>query len=280
MKKVSIIGLGWLGEATGLLLQTQGYVVLGSSTRPEKVEILRKRGLDAVQFSLTPDPEGIGYLRLFESQILVVTIPPRSRQGDGEVYLQQLAIIRELLVNSAVEQVIFISSTGIYPNGATPNSYTEADLISESIAGNPTLYRAEQLMADYPSYALTILRLGGLMGADRIPGAYFSGKEQVVGNTRVNFIHQLDAARMIAWVIDQGHWNQTFNGVAPQHPLRREVYAKNASALGIPPPASYQDEPDEKEGRWISSEKISITGFSFDFPNPLDFTYTPRHSTS
>ena len=280
MKKVSILGLGWLGEATGLLLQTQGYEVLGSSTRPEKVEILRKRGLDAVQFSLTPDPEGTGYPRLFESRILVVTIPPRSRQGDGELYLQQLAFIRELLAASAVEQVIFISSTGIYPNGANPNSYTEAELILESTAGNTTLYRAEHLMADSPSYALTILRMGGLMGADRIPGAYFSGKEQVVGHSRVNFIHQLDAVRMIAWVIDQGLWNQTFNGVAPQHPLRREVYANNASALGIPLPASYQEAADEKVGRWISSEKISATGFSFDFPNPLDFTYTPRLATS
>jgi len=277
MKKVSILGLGWLGEATGLLLQTHGYEVLGSSTRPEKVEILRKRGLDAVQFSLTPDPEGTGYPRLFESQILVVTIPPRSRQGDGEMYLQQLAFIRELLVASAVEQVIFISSTGIYPNESKPSPYTEDEPIN---ASNPTLYRAEQLMADSPSYALTVLRMGGLMGADRIPGAYFSGKEQVVGHTRVNFIHQLDAVSMIAWVIDQGLWNQTFNGVAPQHPLRREIYAKNASALGILPPASYQEAADEKVGRWISSEKISATGFSFDFPNPLDFTYTPRLSTS
>lgn len=118
------------------------------------------------------------------------------------------------------------------------------------------------------------------MGADRIPGAYFSGKEQVVGHTRVNFIHQLDAARMIAWVVDQGLWNQTFNGVAPEHPFRREVYAKNASACGIPLPGSYQEAADEKVGRWISSEKISATGFSFDFPNPLDFTYTPRLGTS
>ena len=117
------------------------------------------------------------------------------------------------------------------------------------------------------------------MGADRIPGSYFSGKEEVAGHTRVNFIHQLDAARMIAWVLDQGLWNQTFNGVAPEHPLRREVYAKNASALGILPPASYLEAADEKVGRWISSEKISATGFSFDFPNPLDFSYSPRLGT-
>jgi len=280
MKKVSIIGLGWLGEATGLLLQNQGCQVLGSSTRPEKVEILRKGGLDAVQFSLNPSPEGIGYHRLFDSDILVVTLPPRSRQGEGELYLQQLADLRKLLVTSKVVQVVFISSTGIYPNESKSSPYTEEEPINASNAGNSVLHQAEVLMKSFSTYQLTVLRMGGLMGADRIPGIYFSGKEQVVGHTRVNFIHQADAARMIAWVIDQGLWNQTFNGVAPEHPLRREVYAKNSSTLGILPPASYQEAADEKEGRWISSEKIRATGFTFEFPNPLDFTYTPRLTTS
>jgi nucleoside-diphosphate-sugar epimerase len=184
------------------------------------------------------------------------------------------------VANSAVKQIIFISSTGIYPNENKAASYTEEEQLTESNAGNSILYRAEQLMKESPSYALTVLRMGGLMGADRIPGSYFSGKEEVVGHTRVNFIHQLDAARMIAWVLDQGLWNQTFNGVTPEHPLRREVYAKNASALGILPPASYLEVADEKVGRWISSEKISSTGFSFDYPNPLDFSYFPRLGTS
>ncbi len=275
MKKVSIIGLGWLGEATGLFLQRQGYQVLGSSTRPEKVEILRKRGLDAIHFALSPAPEGTEYSRLFDSEILVVTLPPRSRQGDGELYLQQLASLRELIAGSSVKQLTFISSTGIYSNENKVVPYTEEE-VSESTSGNSVLYQAEALMASSSSYQLTVLRMGGLMGADRIPGIYFSGKEQVVGHTRVNFIHQKDAVRMIVWVIDQGLWNQTFNGVAPEHPLRREVYAKNSDTLGILPPASYQEAADEKEGRWISSEKIRATGFTFDFPNPLDFTYAAR----
>jgi nucleoside-diphosphate-sugar epimerase len=279
MKKVSIIGLGWLGEAVALLLQRKGHLVLGSSTRPEKVELLRGKGVDAIHFALDPDPKGTAYHRLFDSEILIVTLPPRSRHGDGEAYLQQLASLRALVANSAVKQIIFISSTGIYPIENKEVPYTEEEQLTESNAGNSILYRAEQLMADSPSYSLTILRMGGLMGADRIPGSYFSGKEEVVGHTRVNFIHQDDAARMIAWVLDQGLWYQTFNGVAPEHPLRREVYAKNASALGILPPASYLEVADEKVGRWIGSEKISATGFSFDFPNPLDFSYSPRLGT-
>ena len=280
MKKVSIIGLGWLGEATGLLLQSLGYQVLGSSTRPEKVETLRKRGLDAIHFALSPAPEGTGYQRLFDSEILVVTLPPRSRQGDGELYLQQLASLRELIAGSSVKQLIFISSTGIYPNESKSSPYTEAEPINASNAGNPVLYRAEALMETPSTYQLTVLRMGGLMGADRIPGTYFSGKEQVVGHTRVNFIHQADAARMVAWVIDQGLWNQTFNGVAPEHPLRRELYQQNASALGIPLPASYQEAVDEEVGRLISSDKLLATGYAFKFPDPMTFFDAPRSKNS
>jgi nucleoside-diphosphate-sugar epimerase len=275
MKKVSIIGLGWLGEATGMLLQAQGYQVLGSSTRSEKVGLLREKGLDAVHFALDPDPKGIDYQRLFESEILVVTLPPRSRQGDGEAYLQQLASLRDLITSTEVKQVLFISSTGIYPNENKVVPYTEEE-VSESTAGNAILYRAEALMGTSSRYDLIVLRMGGLMGADRIPGTYFSGREQVVGHTRVNFIHQTDAARMVVWVINQGLWNQTFNGVAPEHPLRREVYQHNASALGIPLPASFQDAADEEVGRLISSEKIVSTGFTFEYPDPLTFSYAPR----
>ena len=277
MKKVSIIGLGWLGEAAALVLQKQGYRVIGSSTRPEKVLFLRSKGLDAVHFALDPEPKGTDYSRLFDSEILVVTLPPRSRQGDGEAYLQQLDFLSKLVANSAVKQVLFISSTGIYPNANKEVPYSEEEKISENTAGNAILYRAEVLMGTSPIYDLTVLRMGGLMGEDRIPGIYFAGKEQVVGHTRVNFIHQVDAAGMIAWVIKQGLWNQIFNGVAPQHPLRREVYRHNANALGIPLPASFQDAADEEVGRLISSEKIISTGFTFEYPDPLTFPYAPRN---
>ena len=276
MKQVSIIGLGWLGEAAGLLLQKQGYSVLGSTTRLEKVGLLRNKGLDAVYFALDPNPKGTAYAQLFDSEILVVTLPPRSRKGDGEVYLQQLVSLRGLVEKSAVRQVIFISSTGIYPNISKAEPYTEEEEISESKAGNAILLQAEALMGNSSKYDLTILRMGGLMGVDRIPGVYFSGKEQVVGHTRVNFIHQVDAAGIIVWAINQGLWNQTFNGVAPEHPLRREVYQHNASTLGIPLPASFQNAADEEVGRLISSEKIISTGFTFEYPDPLTFSYVTR----
>jgi nucleoside-diphosphate-sugar epimerase len=273
MKKISIIGLGWLGEALALLLQEQGHAVLGSTTTQEKQVRLKASGLDALHFCLSPQPEGTNFERLFQSEILIITLPPRSRSSVGAAYLAQLRELRILLDASAVKEVIFISSTGIYPEQGRDQAYDENEVLTEATAGNATLLLAEQLMDRARSYALTIVRFGGLMGEGRIPGAYFSDKEAVQGYSRVNFIHQQDAAALVAWVIEKGLWNQTFNGVAPLHPRRRAVYEKNAVLLGIRPPKSYKPVLGTESERLIAAQKIQKTGFVFTYPDPLTFSY-------
>ncbi|AMQ55007.1 epimerase [Algoriphagus sanaruensis] len=274
MKTVSIIGLGWIGEPLGLLLNQKGFRVLGSTTSVEKQEKLALKGLQAIRFSLNPHPEGLGFNALFQSEILVVNIPPRTRSGNGSFHLEQLNYLRTLIDRSSVKQVIFVSSTGIYPELNSLEKYRENYPITLENTGNDILFRAELWMEKNRDYDLSIVRFGGLMGKDRIPGKYFSGKENVAGHTRVNFIHQEDAVSMIAWIIEKGLWNETFNGVAPIHPLRREIYEKNAAELGLAPPASYQNESYGKD-RLIDSSKILETGFEFKFPDPLEFSYLP-----
>lgn len=272
MTTVSIIGLGWIGEPLAIHLQEKGFHVLGSTTSFEKLENFSKKGLKAIRFSLNPHPEGIGFNALFQSEILVVNIPPRTRTGNGEFHLEQLKYLRSLLDNSPIKKVIFVSSTGIYPEAPAEEEYAEDFWLTYENAGNDFLLRAEQLMEKDRSYNLTIVRFGGLMGKDRIPGKYFSGKENVAGHTRVNFIHQNDAIGILTWIIEKGLWNETFNGVAPIHPLRSALYEENATQLGIAPPATYQNEPKGMD-RLIDSKKILETGFEFEFPDPLTFDY-------
>ncbi|MFN4000044.1 epimerase [Algoriphagus sp.] len=272
MKTISIIGLGWLGEPLGIHLQDKGFKVLGSTTSEEKRKRLFLKGLEVIRFSLNPHPEGLGFHALFQPEILVVNIPPRTRSGNGEFHLEQLKYLRSLIDSSPIEKVIFVSSTGIYPETPSKEKYAEDYLLTHENAGNEILLRAELLMGKDQNYDLTIVRFGGLMGKDRIPGKYFSGKENVAGHTRVNFIHQNDAVGILAWVIEKGLWIQTFNGVAPIHPFRREIYEKNSAELGIAPPASYQNELDGID-RLIDSRKILETGYEFEFPDPLGFSY-------
>lgn len=272
MNKISIIGLGWLGLPLAKNLQEKGYEVIGSTTTGEKVKKLEAEGISSVQFSLEPYPKGLGFQKLFEAEILVLTIPPRSRTQSGEQYLEELKFLKSMLKNSSVKKLVFVSSTGIYPEKNQAEKYTEESELDPSITGNKTLWKAEQLMSQDKSYELTVVRFGGLMGEERVPGKYFAGKENVEGHSRVNYIHQDDAVGIITWIIEKNLWNETFNGVAPIHPLKREVIEKSAQDAGLAPPKSFQSST-EGENRLISSEKIIQKGYSFTYANPLDFSY-------
>ncbi len=272
MKNVSIIGLGWIGIPTAHLLK-DSFEVKGSTTNSEKQKKLLLNGIHTIRFSLNPHPEGVGFNSLFQSEIVIVNIPPRSRTTVGTFHLEQIKYLKSLLANSPVKHVLFVSSTGVYPEEKQTERYTEDFPVSLENAGNETIFRAEQMLRKDSNYDLTIVRFGGLLGDDRIPLRYFAGKENVAGHTRVNFIHRNDAARMLAWIVKKKLWNETFNGVAPQHPLRRELYERISSETGIAAPASYQNEPDGND-RLIASEKIRATGFEFEYPDPLEFTYS------
>lgn len=272
MKKVSIIGLGWIGLPLARRLKSQDIQVVGSTTSPDKMERILSEGIDSVLFELNPFPQGKGFQALFQVETLIVNIPPRSRTNGGDFYLEQLKFLRSIIDQSQIKKVIFVSSTGIYPESPNEGEYDENFLLSKENCGNSTLLKAEEMMEKDRNFDLTIVRFGGLMGGDRIPGKYFAGKENVAGHTRVNFIHRIDAVGMLSWILSQELWNDVFNGVTPIHSLRREIYERNHHDLGYALPASYQP-ANPGQDRLISGMKILKTGFQFEFPDPLDFKY-------
>ncbi len=273
--QVSIIGLGWIGLPLARLLQEDGYEVVGSTTSSDKQAGLKQQGINAIRFSLVPFPQGKGFEELFSSKVLVINIPPRSRTTDGSFYLEQLKFLQSMVEQSGIQKVILVSSTGVYPEVARDEAYREDDLVTEENTGNITQFKGEKIFHGLKT--LTIVRFGGLLGDNRIPGKYVAGKEGIAGHTRVNFIYRNDAARLLHWIIKKELWNETFNGVAPIHTPRKDIYEKNAADLGLQPPASYAP-VNEEVNRLISGEKICQTGFRFDFPDPLDFPYSLAES--
>ncbi len=268
--RISIIGLGWLGLPLAEALLNQGIQVIGSTTSPEKKYALEQKGIDSVFFKLDPHPIGLGFQTLFDVDILIIMIPPKSKHQSAEFYLEQLKYLRDLLINSDTKKIIFISSTSIYPKDSSSANYQEQEIITLSNSGNPTLLRAEELFQSNDSFESTIIRFGGLMGADRILIKYFSGKEHVDGESQVNHIHQVDAVRMIEWVISANLWNRLFNGVAPIHSKKRDILESSALKLDIDPPKSY-DQNGTTAQRLIDPSAILKTGFVFNFPDPINF---------
>lgn len=268
-KRISIIGFGWMGLPLAKHLQGLGYTVKGSATSQEKVDKLRQEGFTTNLFNLNPHPTGEGFNELFQTDILFINIPPRTKHLAATFHPEQVKYLRALIDQYSIKQVVYVSATSVYPD--TNQVWRESDPLNSTNTGNLSLYQAEQLLLDDKHYDLTIIRYGGLLGVNRIPGRYFSGKELVQGDSPVNYIHQVDAVGLASFVLEKGIWNELINGVCPIHPLRKEVYEKNATDLDFPPPASYAEV--QEPWKEISAEKIVSLGYQFKIPNPLDFWY-------
>jgi len=270
MKKVSIIGLGWLGKALAEKLSSEEYDVIGSTTDEKKAKSLSQEAYSVVTLKLAPHPTGKGFNKLFDVDTCIITIPPKTRSQNQELYYQQLTFLKKLIHQSRVKRVIFISSIGVYPNELRDIPYDEEDEIDRDNTGNPVILEAERIISERRSYELSIIRFGGLMGEERILAKYFQGRENVDGEARVNYIHQTDAVNLCQWILEQGHWEEVFNGVAPEHPNKKSIIDQNLKDFNFDPPKSYSGIPHETF-RLISSEKLIEMGFDFTYPDPLNF---------
>ncbi len=112
---------------------------------------------------------------------------------------------------------------------------------------------------------LLVLRLGGLMGKDRIAGRWKS--VSTFTDSPVNYIHQDDVINIISKFIDKKITKGIFNLVAPEHPLRSEVHKKNSEDFGF--------KLGNFEGfshRIVNGNKIIQTlGYEFIHPDPIEF---------
>jgi nucleoside-diphosphate-sugar epimerase len=87
MKKVAIVGLGWLGMPLALSLTARGWQVTGSKTTQDGVEAARMCGIESYVLKLEPDlfcePDDLDALMNVDA--LVITLPAR-RSGPGEAF--------------------------------------------------------------------------------------------------------------------------------------------------------------------------------------------------
>lgn len=118
MKKVAIVGLGWLGMPLALSLTARGWQVTGSKTTQDGVEAARMCGIDSYPLRLEPqlvcDTEDLDALMNVDA--LVITLPAR-RTGAGEgFYLQAVQEIVDTALAYHIPRIVFTSSTSVYGN--------------------------------------------------------------------------------------------------------------------------------------------------------------------
>jgi nucleoside-diphosphate-sugar epimerase len=249
MKRVSILGCGWLGTSLGVSLLDEGYSVKGSTTREEKLALLEAHQIVPFIVDIASFEEFDHFL---EADILIISITSKDVDAFENLILQ--------IQDSSIQKVIFISSTSVYPR--INKVMTEEDTVL-----NTPLTAIENLFRENSFFETTILRFAGLFGDQRHPSNWFrNGRKIPQPKGFVNMIHKEDCIEIIHEIIDQNCWNETFNACSNHHPTRRDFYtvARLSANLELPE----FEENQEYEWKIISSKKVQSV---------LDYTFIHDH---
>lgn len=264
MKQISILGCGWLGFPLAQSFIKKGFAVKGSTTSIAKISTLNEVGISPFQITLFEDKiEGAIAAFLENSEILILDIPPKLRGNATENFVAKMHLLIPFIEKAAIKKVLFVSSTSVY---ADTNSTIDENTNQFSTAENAKqLLAAERLLQQNKNFQTTILRFGGLIGDDRNPIRFLSGKKDIENpDAPINFIHQSDCIGIINAIIEKECWQETFNGVAPQHPTRKEYYTKKALELQLPLPEFDCSKPSV--GKTILSYKVRhVLDYEFQF---------------
>lgn len=267
-KTISILGCGWLGLPLAVELKNKGYIVKGSTTSRQKLNILKEKGLQPFYVNVSETASGDNLSSFFQSSIVIITLPFKRSFGDPYLYKRQIDAIVEYLEISAVDFVIFISSTAVYPN-----QLEDAREDAQFAADNPrskVLLEIEQSLLKNKNFKSTIIRFGGLYGDARPIGKFLAGKEAIAGGDEpVNLIHLDDCVQIIKEIIQKDIRAEIFNAVSDKHPKRKDLYIKAAKKLNLPPPVF---EGTEKiRTKIVCNDKLKQRlHYQFKHPDPLE----------
>lgn len=266
-RTVSILGCGWLGVPLGRFLADRGFMVKGSVTNVDKFDSLKTAGI--LPFRVMIDESGIetDNTSFFETDVLIISIPPRRIEGIERIFPAQIAQLIPVILKYEIRKVIFISSTSVYPENR--QKAKETDVLSPDKASGKALVVAENLLRNLIDFETTIIRFGGLIGADRNPARFLLKSGVPVANVPVNLIHQDDCIGIIAAIINQELWGETLNACCPEHPMKRDFYGKAAEISGLPLPDISDVDEDYKI---VDSSKLKrLLKYKFKYKSPLDY---------
>ncbi len=253
MKKIGIIGCGWLGKRIAERLSNR-YEIFATTTTESKIDELQSKGYHATLASF-PDEihaEMKVWKAASELDAIIITIPFSGTRG-AKIPMKERQENLLKFLGDYKGQLFLMSSTGVYPE--TEKDFTEDDQPVENVESE------NFILNTFPQ--TNILRLAGLMGDQRLLKNYNISNLDLL----VNHIHYADICSVIEKMLDNHSQSKVYNVVAPIHPNKEEVI--NAQK-GLP----YEGERTTT-GRTISSAKlIDELNFEFQYPDPRYFHIT------
>lgn len=271
MKKISIIGGGWLGQPLAHYLGTLGHKVSVSRTTVTGVEELNSQHLNGFQFNLSERlPDCTSKLRATEPDLVIGCFPPGFRKGRGDEYAHQWQRLVELCQSLKVQRLVMVSSTTVYPNSADEMTEDRASLElttrhSHFSDNAVIMLQAEQYVKD-SGLKYAIVRCSGLIGPNRHPSRFASKLKQVSSLAPANMLHLIDAVGAVSFMA-LNEVNGVVNATTPNTVSKAEFYQAALDNTGsddpLPPIVDIKD-------KRIVSNKLQELGYRFHFDHTLE----------
>lgn len=268
-KTIAILGLGWLGLPLAENLQKQGYRIKGTVSSEEKAARLSDTGLEVSVLKLFSNAIDISNEDFFDTDVLIVNFPPARVDAIEKIYPNQLRQLLPYIKHSGIDNVIFISSTSVYPE--INQTVSESDELRPDKASGIACLEAEQVLRLQQNFDTTVIRFGGLIGPGRHPHRFMRpGTVNTEGDKPVNLIVLDDCIGIIDHVIEENIRGEIINACCPLHPTRKEFYTAAAKAAGAEAPVF--DRGSALQFKTVSSEKLTDQlGYGFKYPSPIDY---------
>nr|WP_321267464.1 hypothetical protein [uncultured Sulfurimonas sp.] len=225
-KSIGIVGCGWLGKPL--------YDFLSSIYNVECYS--RDSTKDDSLF--------------WQRDIIIIAINTKDN------YLQTLKKIAKLTAKSST--TVLMSSISVYRE-------FDSEVDENTHITKSSLQRDAELLMQEMRESLVVLRLGGLMGEDRISGRWKGAS--VFSDGEVNYIHRDDVIDITQKILETNIKSGIYNLVAPLHPLRSQVHKRNSEIFDFEI-ATFEG----RTHRIVSSDAIiKKLDYTFVHPNPLEF---------
>ena len=179
----------------------------------------------------------------YDVDVLIIAIPPSTQE-----YLDVLEATLYYLKKQNHIQVIFLSSISYYDGKA---SVVEAETLVQT------------LLED-----VIILRLGGLMGYERIAGKY-TAEKVLTSDSRTNYVHRDDVVNILKHLIEQDVRGEVFDVVAPIQSTKQTIFTQNAKKFGF---KTTEFLNGDEVGKELSPTKLcEVLDYTFKKPDVLAF---------
>ncbi len=268
--KVAIIGCGYVGTAMAQKWQSQGLVVLATTTRHERVSELATVA-DRIEVLLGNDAPQLR-TALADQQVVLLCVGPKRGANYADTYLSTAQTLAQILPETGVKQLIYTSTSSVYGQHQG-NWVTEATAVTPASENGKVIAAAEQtlLAAANAQQQVCILRLGGIYGPGRtlakIYGRAAGTTRPGKGDERSNWVHLDDIVGAIDWV-RRHQLSGLYNVVQDDVPKVRDLIDAVCQRHGLEPVQWDETQPSSRfYNARVSNAKLKDTGYQFVHPS-------------